>query len=502
MYNKAKDSGRYGMSKVEISREYLEGLLQQNAALTRQIEEQAKLIEAQAKQIELLNRRIEELEAQINKNSHNSSKPPSSDGYGKPAPKSLRKPSGKGPGGQKGHNGSTLCVSDLHVTEVRTHMPSRCACCPHAAECETRAKSLGSRYEVDIVIDKKVTEHRAMVCRCPYMNGQKLRGEFPEELKSKVQYGRNIAALAVTLGTVGMMSYERTRDVLHSVFSVPISTGTISAFVCRCAQAVNSQIQQIRQQIRRLPVCHFDETGFRVDGKLHWIHCASNSEYTLLSVEQKRGTVGMDSLGVIPGYTGIADHDCWAPYFKYTTSRHALCCVHLIRELTGIEENHRQSWCRQFGDLLLRMKDERDKLILAGIDSFEPERRRYFDTEYDRLVYLGYDQNPKPKDTGRKKRGRPYNGYVRSFLNRLVKYKASVCLFADDFTVPFDNNQAERDIRFAKVKQKVSGCFRTKSGADIFALIMSYVATARKHSFDAFSAIRNALSGHPDCGIC
>jgi transposase len=490
------------MIKIATDAEGIARLIQINAALTRQVEEQAKLIEAQAKQIEMLNRRIEELLAQINKNSHNSSKPPSSDGYSKPAPQSLRKPSGKKPGGQKGHNGSTLCVSDLHVTEVKTHMPPRCACCPRAAECGARAKAAGSRYEVDIVIEQKVTEHRAMVCCCPYMNGRELRGEFPEELESRVQYGKNIAALAVTLCTVGMMSYERTRDVLHSVFGVQISTGTISAFVCRCAEAVKSQIQQIRQKLRHTPVCHFDETGFRVDGKLHWLHCASNSEYTLLSVEQKRGTVGMDSLGVIPGYNGIAVHDCWAPYFKYTTSRHALCCVHLLRELTGIEENHSQSWCRQFGDFLLRMKKERESLMSSGASAFDPERRRYFDAEYDRLVGLGYDQNPKPMDTGRKKRGRPYNGYVRSFLNRLVKYKASVCLFADDFTVPFDNNQAERDIRFAKVKQKVSGAFRTKSGADLFARIMSYVATSRKHSIDAFSAIRNALSGQPDCGVC
>ena len=243
---------------------------------------------------------------------------------------------------------------------------------------------------------------------------------------------------------------------------------------------------------------HFDETGTRVDKKLWWVHDASNCEYTYLDISPKRGTAGMEQCGVLPEFKGIAMHDCWASYWNYPDIQHAVCCAHLLRELTGIDENHPdQKWASAFIDLLLEMKKVKDKAVEKGKDSLSYYHYHKFDKKYDRLIEQARKENPLPETT-EKKRGRKKKGKILALVERLANYKASVCLFIHNFAVPFDNNQAERDLRMIKVKTKVSGCFRSEDGAREYLKIMSYIGTAHKQGYNAFEAIKNAILGHSD----
>ncbi len=285
-----------------------------------------------------------------------------------------------------------------------------------------------------------------------------------------MQYGNNLAALAVALNTDGMMGIDRNHTILNSVFGIPISVGTISSFVERCSENVTNTVNQI---------CD-----------------ASDALYTYMTVEFKRGEEGIKASGILPEFRGTAVHDCWASYFKYENVRHSLCCAHILRELSGIYENHGQEWAKKLIKLLVDTKDMKNKLIDNGENAFPKNQLDDFHVKYGLLIQEGFEQNPMPAETEEPKRGRKKEGVVRALLHRLNRYSAAVCLFADDFNVPFDNNQAERDICMVKVKQKVSGCFRTIGGSRNFARIMSYIGTAKKQGICAFSAIKDALCGH------
>lgn len=456
---------------------------QQNEKLRELIEEQSRL--------------IKELMDQVNRNSGNSSQPPSKDGYKKPSPKSLRESSGKSVGGQKGHKGKTLQIKKEDITEEVFHLHPGCAGCPHRAECLANAKKTHTKYEVDVEINRKVIAHTAVMLECPAHNGRCMAGTMPAHLKSTIQYSNRVAAFAVTLYTRGMMSMDRAHEFLKSVLKIPVSVGTIANFVCRCHNKLKEEIRRIHQKVCHLDVCHFDETGFRLHKTLYWLHSASDEKYTYFSVQERRGGPGVKQAGVMPYFTGTAIHDGWASYFKYEQSRHALCCVHFLRELNGIEENYGDKWAPKFRDLLLTMKRERDKLLLQGASAFSEDVLQRFRQEYDDILDEGYREHPeRPPQT---KNGQPKRSKPVRLLNRLRKYKANLCLFAEDFSVPFDNNQAERDIRFTKVKQKVSGCFRTKDGAIAFFDILAYLSTAHKQGFNAFEAVLLALDGTPLC---
>ena len=257
-------------------------------------------------------------------------------------------------------------------------------------------------------------------------------------------------------------------------------------------------VNTIKQKVTESGLGHFDETGTRVDKKLWWVHDASNCEFTYLDISPKRGHLGMEQCGVLPSFHGIAMHDCWASYWNYKDCRHAVCCAHLLRELTGIAENHpQQKWAVAFIDLLLEMKKIKDKAVEAGKESLSYYHYHKFDKRYNELIKQARGENPLPVVT-EKKRGRKKKGKILALVERLDNHKASVCLFIHNFMVPFDNNQAERDIRMIKVKTKVSGCFRSEDGARDYLKIMSYVGTAHKQGHNAYDAIRKAFSGCPD----
>jgi transposase len=435
---------------------------------------------------------IANLKAQLNQNSKNSSKPPSSDGLKKP--KSLRKSSGKKAGGQEGHEGSGFKLTQ-EPDECVSHEPEECLQCPKLSECQADKTINETRYEIDIVINTTTKAHQAIMVKCPETS-EILIGSFPENITSTMQYGVNIEALAVSLNTVGMVSINRTHEILGGVFNVPISTGTISSMISNCAKKVASVVAEIKEAILSEPIIHVDETGTRVDKQTFWAHTASTEKLTYIDVEPSRGKKGMDAIGILPKYFGKVIHDCWASYFMFIAIIHGLCNAHLLRELTAVLENTKQAWSQKLIDLLLKMKEVKEEFLAQSRFEAPLELLSKYLQNYDEILSEALAQNPIPElEPGKKKK--PKRGKTGALVDRLILRKDQYLLFFTDFSVPFDNNQAERDIRMFKIKQKVSGCFRTFDGARDFAAISSFVGTARKHGISGFSAIKNALLGRP-----
>jgi transposase len=448
------------------------------------IKEMAETIQQQADE-------LAELKAQLNKNSKNSSKPPSSDGYKKP--KNLRKPSGKKPGGQIGHEGSGLKIIN-EPDEYIIHKPERCTNCAITGECHAQGCVNETRYEIDIDVNIIKTAHQAMQVQCP-QTGEILTGPFPEGIDSTMQYGVNMEALAVSLNTMGMMSVNRTHEILNDVFGVPISTGTVSAMVSAFAKTISEPVNGIKEAVKQEPLICVDETGIRAEERTVWAHTASTEKLTYIEVVDKRGSKGMDAIGILPQYTGTAIHDCWASYFRYTGIRHGLCNAHLLRELTAVFENTKQAWAQALAGLFMEMKAVKEKYVSQGRVSATHYYLKKYQLAYDSILTSALESNPIPERDAKRK-GRPKRGKTGSLVDRLIAHKDKYILFFTDFIVPFDNNQAERDIRMLKVKLKVSGCFRTMQGAKNYAVIMSYIGAARKHGIHAFKAIKDALLGN------
>ena len=478
---------------INITMEFVQQLMDQNVALTMQVSEMNETIKE-------LNQTIKELKEQLNKNSKNSSKPPSSDGLKKPSvnkDRSLRQKSSKKQGAQEGHDGKYLSVI-ADPDFIEPHMHSDCEGCPYHDNCLDKACIKETRHEIDAEVVVNVTAHQLVVVKeCPLHHCEKV-GSFPSDIKATVQYGKNLQAMVVAFNTVGAVSINRTHEILSSVFDIPLSTGTIKNMVTRCADELKPTYDKIFHIMVNLGLVHCDETGTRVDGKIWWVHNVSDMDFTYLGIHKKRGHLGMDDLGILPAFKGIVVHDCWASYWKYPDIAHAVCCAHLLRELNGVIENHpEQTWAPEFRDLLLAMKKVRDKSLAKGKDEVSYYHLHKFDKKYDEIIKTAYAENPLPEETT-KKRGRKKKSKVLNLISRLENYKASVCLFINSLCVPFDNNQAERDLRMIKVKTKVSGCFRSKEGAQEYLTIMSYIGTAHKHGINAFTAIKEALNGKAD----
>ena len=485
---------------VTITYEFVQQLMEQNALLLKQNENLTASVAELTDTVDKLKQTIEELREQLNKNSRNSSKPPSSDGLGKPTVKkdrSLREASGKKQGAQEGHEG--VCLSIIsNPDHTENHMHSDCEGCPYHDACLEKACIKETRHEIDAVVTVDVTAHNLFsVPECPLHGGSRT-GHFPADIKAAVQYGKNLQAMVVAFNTVGAVSINRTHEILSSVFNIPLATGTIKIMVTRCADSLKGTHEKIRLKMTTRGLIHCDETGTRVDGKTWWVHNASDRDYTYLTINKKRGRIGMDEAGVLPHARGIIVHDCWGSYWQYPDVTHAICCAHLLRELNGVIENHpEQTWAPKFRRLLLDMKKSRDEAVQEHRDELSSQQLSKFDTEYDDIIKTAYEENPLP-ETSAKKRGRKKKSKVLNLICRLDNYKASVCLFIKNLCVPFDNNQAERDLRMVKVKTKVSGCFRSEEGAQEYLTIMSYIGCANKHHINAFTAIREALNGNPD----
>ena len=444
--------------------------------------------------LDLSDKRVRQLEEQLAKNSRNSSKPPSSDGFKKPSPKSLRKKGQRKSGGQPGHAGHTLKMAEK-PDHTQNHHVDVCECCRRSLA-DQPADSIEKRQVHDLpVLRLIVTEHQAETkqCCCGHLN----KAAFPEGVNAPVQYGPGVKAAAVYLKNYQFLPFERTCELLGDLFGCGISEGALANILVSCAEQLKDPLLSIKEHIEQASVAHFDESGSRVESKLWWLHSASTAHATYYDIHRKRGSEAIDQIGILPDYTGRAIHDFWKPYFGYSCL-HGLCNAHHLRELTFVQEQHQQDWADHMIDCLLEIKDAVDQ-ARQTTNHLGKEQIKAFEAHYQKVLDEGYGQNPLPPlspDT-EKKRGRRKKSKPRNLLERLDGHRKEALAFMYDFTVPFDNNLAERDIRMMKVQQKISGMFRTEDGAKTFCRIRSYISTARKNAVGAMDALTRLFSGNP-----
>jgi len=454
------------------------------------------LVQSLVAQIEALKAEVQALRDQVQKNSRNSSKPPSSDGLQKPRTSSLRKRGENKNGGQEGHPGHTLTRVE-HPDHTVLHPVETCAHC--AANLEgVDAVSVEKRQVFDIPpLQVEVTEHQAEVKICPTC-GQSSKGMFPTDVTHPAQYGNRIKALASYFNQYHFIPLDRTSEIFEDLFDHRLCQASVIQANELLAERLAPVEEHIRQALIAADVLHLDESSLSVAGKKHWVHVASTEQITHYGLHPKRGQKATDAIGILPHFEGLALHDHWKPYFRYQTCQHALCNAHHLRELKFIKEQYQQPWAEDMASLLMNIKEDvehqkehKDHLSTRKINAFEKR--------YDAIIQQGLEANPSPKEQPdrQKKRGRPKQSPPKNLLDRLSQYKGEVLAFMYDFRVPFDNNQAERDIRMVKVKQKVSGCFRTETGAAIFCRIRGYISTAKKNAIRVIDAIEDAFRHTP-----
>ena len=457
--------------------------------LLRIIAEQQKMIDRLTAEVADLKNQVKELKEQLNKNSHNSSKPPSSDGYDKPAPKSQRKKSGKKTGGQKGHKGHHMALDNFDRTE-RVY-PSHCANCPNRDNCG-KLRVYYTCYATDIIVQKETVRYQLMECNC---NGVHSAAKRPAGINGTVTYGNNLKALVCVLNTKGMVAMKNLCEIVEGLTGIRPSEGTVVNMLRSAAKTAENVVSNYPQRLNKIPVVHSDETGVYINGILHWVYVVCTGNMTYYALSKKRGTEAMYEIDFLPNYRGIVVHDFWKSYFKVTEAKHAMCGAHLLRELTGIYENHpEQTWAREMYHQLL------DMCRAADFYNQNPDissREQYMDCmkrAYDEIVRRAVEQNPLPEKTPGKK-GRSKRGKIRALIDRLREYKDDICRFADNAFVPFTNNLAERDLRMIKVKNKVIGCFRSLEGARNFLTLKSFTSTAAKNGVTAFQVLLALFSG-------
>ena len=470
----------------------------------------------------------------MNKDSHNSSKPPSSDGV-KRKIKSLRNPSSKKPGGQPGHVGHTLEMvenpDDITVYEID--------------KCEKCGYSLGSGSDSDSDSEEiynveghqvfdipelkmEVIEHQAEMKRCPKC-GAINKAKFPPQASNIVQYGERINSLVSYLSNYQLIPLERVKEFLGDLFNHPLSKATVIEMNRKTHQALQLFEQTAKHKIINSSVAHADESGFYCENKRQWLHCASTKTITHYQFHPKRGKEAMDEIGILPYFKGTLIHDFWKPYMKYSCA-HGLCNAHLLRELVFLIEEKNCDWASDMKGLLLEIKETVDQEKTkpnantntntnTNVESLKVKVIKEFERRYDEIIEQGIEAEPKlpppppppppplpplpPPDSSdlqlpkKKKRRREKKSKSLNLLVRLKEHKEKVLAFMYDFEVPFDNNQGERDIRMIKLQQKISGSFRTKQGAEFFCRIRSYISTARKNGINVFWAINDAIRGQP-----
>jgi len=434
------------------------------------------------------------LKEQNSLDSHNSSLPPSKDKPGKkPKPKSLRTPSGRKRGGQVGHKGHGIKhLQTRQPDKTVEHWPDDCGGCGNREQCIALGKAVNNQYEYDVLMIPVITKHVIYNVACPLKNGAVLAGTAP--LNSTHEYGNGILALCALLYTFGTVSYDRIKELINGLFGLPISKATVYKAVQKCKEGLGDTIEWIREQLRISLLLFLDETGFNIDGVLHWIHTATNGILTYLSVQEKRGEEGMIKAGILNHFKQTGIHDYWKSYYKFIEMIHALCNAHLLRELIERLENTGQEWTKKMIDLLLRIKASKDEIIESGGKAFPEEQWAELKNEYDEIVVEGLALNPMPvRAPGQ--RGRLKLGKTLCLLIRLRDRSSEILRFATDFNVPFDNNTAERAHRHVKNRIKISGCMRLLDGAQAYCDIMSYLQSLPKHKVNAFDAILAVYNG-------
>ena len=435
--------------------------------------------------------RIEELEARLRMNSQNSSKPPSSDGYAKPSPKSRRRRSGKKPGKQSGDPGAHL-AQRRDPDAFRTHTPEQCSGCGHDLS-SAAVTGVTRRQVFDLpTVSLACTEHHAERKRC--VCGTETTATFPAEATAPACYGPALRAYVCYLATRQHIPVARVAELLRDTYGAPVSTGTIVAMVQEGGTMLGEFLSTVTDLLRGAAVVHADETGLRVEAGLKWVHSVSTTELTMYHLNAKRGKVAMDAMGILEYLRGILVHDGWASYRHYNNVVHALCNAHHLRELEAVAETPGQDWAQNMTALLcdtwqlvLDAKANRRSALDAGHLTAASGR-------YRTIITAGHVANPPPPPSGR--RGRTAQSKALNLLVRLDVHADDVLRFAHDFSVPFDNNIAERDVRMVKIAQKISGGFRSVEGAEAFLAFRSYLSTAAKQSVNRLDALQRLFNGN------
>ena len=481
----------HGQRDPDMQRRQIEALSEHITRLKAQVEKlQAEVSQLHHRNFQL-GRRNSELEALVTKDSHNSSRPPSTDPPWAKRTKSLRRPSGRRPGAQVGHRGETLRLSE-HPHRIIEHRPRECRSC-HAPLVATQVVRHRRQQVWEVVPAKlKVTEHRLAVLRCPSC-GKTTRAEFSGSVRSGVQYGPAVKARVLYLQQYQLLPYQRTSEAMRDLFGCQLSAGTVANIVRQCAAALVETELKIKRRLRRSPVIHADETGLRINQRLSYVHVASTAHLTHYAAANHRGQTAMDEINVLPRYRGTVVHDGHLAYKSYTRCRHALCGVHLLRELTYFEElsEETKAWAAPLKELLLEMKGAVERVRAEGGKQLAEDELRSLTQSFDRLIADGLEAQPPPELPEQ------VSKQARNLLLRLERRREEVLRFLTDFAVPFDNNQAERDLRMVKLQQKTSGCFRSEEGARRFCRIRSYVSTVRKQGRTVIKALEGACHGKP-----
>lgn len=424
---------------------------------------------------------IDELKAKLNENSQNSNRPSSSDGFNKPKAAFSRQKGKRG--GQLGHRGNTLkrVVNPAVVVDCE---PLGCQCGKPEWTAESEITETRQVFEMPEP-RLEVIEYRRVkrICKC----GRSGFGEFPEKVSGTVQYGKKVQALVALLSVHGCLSYGKIGQLFEDLFGYPLNEGTAQKMVQKTSEKM--PVSEIKAEIIKSEVVNFDETGITENGKMKWLHNASTASWTYQFVHAKRGTEAMrDEKSVLPKYGGVAVHDCWGSYFGFGELRHAICNAHILRELNGIIENSQTKWAIKMKELLLEMyrKSDFGKAVVAEIGKYKEN--------YQAVLEEAEKAEPPPERVNRKGKLKRTKG--RNLLERLRKHEESVLRFAVQSEVPFTNNQAERDIRPTKIKQKMSGGFRSENGTQSYCRIQSFISSLRKQSRQVFQELLSVIEGN------
>jgi transposase len=414
------------------------------------------------------------------KNSSNSSIPPSQD----PHRTRERKANGKlKPGGQPGHTGTTLLPVD-NPDEIKTIKCNRRGLPPGT----WKDAGYEKRQIFDLRISRHVTEYRAEILENEH--GQRYVAAFPEGVTRPAQYGASVKAHAVYLSNYQLLPYDRVQSMFEEQYGIPLSVGSIANFN-REAGALALPFEAVaKRTLIAEAVLHADETSINLGGTKHWLHAVSSGTFTLLSLAVQRGKEAMDAVGVLPAFMGTLVHDHWKPYYGYSCT-HALCNAHHLRELTFAFEQDGQRWANNMHTMLLELNDA--VTVAGGI--LPPEEAKAWRTRYRKILGHGNTECPPPPEPDKPKRGKTKRSKSRNLLERLRDYEDDVLRFMENADVPFTNNQGERDIRMAKLHQKISGCFRSEESAHTFCRVRSYLSTCRKNNVDAGDALMQLFTG-------
>lgn len=442
-----------------------------------------------------LEARVESLENHLSKTSRNSSKPPSKDGF-KKRTKSLRPQSNRPSGGQPGHPGSTLEWSEC-IDHQEEHSPVQCENCG-ASVLEVEVHRMEHRQVYDIPpLHLEITEHQCHEKICPEC-GCLNRGVFPAHVSAPVQYGPRLKGFLVYLMTEQLLPSGRAMQLMEDLWDCGLSEGTLYTARTDCYERLEPVEASIASALRQAPVEHFDETSLRVCPQSMWLHVACTETLTHYGIHSRRGREAMAEIGILPEFTGVAVHDGLSSYWAYG-SGHGLCNAHHLRDLVFIVERYHQQWADKMIALLLAIKAQVEQAKAQGLQGLKRPQLVRFEKRYQGLINRGLKDNPQPPEDSNepKKRGRPKQTPPKNLLDRLKEHQKEVLAFMYDFRVPFDNNQAERDLRMMKLKDKISGCFRSMQGAKEFCRIRGYISTLKKQGMKVLDALTQVFIGQP-----